>query len=112
MFYVYVLARPDGRAFYVGKGKKYRIYRHEAEARSTCRCHKCNVIRKIWRNGGQVQKNFIFTTEDEQEAFDYERATIAFYGRENLTNRTDGGEGPSGMVASAETLKKRSVALR
>src|SRR3546814_18629440 len=59
-FYVYVLYRPDGRPFYVGKGQNRRALEHEAEAR---RAHpfgesnpfKCNVIRKIIRKGGGIK---------------------------------------------------------
>src|SRR3546814_2989387 len=59
-FYVYVLYRPDGRPFYVGKGQNRRALEHEAEAR---RAHpfgesnpfKCNVIRKIIRKGGGIR---------------------------------------------------------
>lgn len=91
-YYVYVLARPNGKVFYVGKGKGKRVFGHEAEARSGHTSHKCNVIRKIWKNGGQVQRYIIFTTDDEQEALEYERETIALYGLHNLTNQTTGGE--------------------
>jgi hypothetical protein len=94
-FYVYVLARPDGTPFYVGKGKGRRVHDHEMYARSRCGCHKCNIIRKIWRNGGQVQKYIVFETEDEREAFMYECEMIALYGRDKLCNLTDGGEGGS-----------------
>ena len=33
-FYVYTLAYPDGKVFYVGKGSGYRIDQHEMEART------------------------------------------------------------------------------
>ena len=72
-FYVYVLARPNNKVFYVGKGKGYRINAHEGYATRGCTCHKCNIIRKIWRNGGEVQRYIVFTTESENEAFEYER---------------------------------------
>ena len=93
IFYVYELARPDGRVFYVGKGTGRRIRRHEIEARKSCQCHKCNVIRKIWREGGQVVYDIILETADEAAAFAGERERIAIRGRDNLVNRTDGGDG-------------------
>lgn len=95
-FYVYVLCRPDGRPFYVGKGSGTRYLDHEGEARIGHKCHKCNTIRKIWQAGGQVVYLTKLTTESEQEAYDEEKRLIALYGRKNLTNATDGGEGQSG----------------
>ncbi len=109
-FYVYVLARPNDKPFYVGKGSRYRINDHEREARTDCRCHKCNIIRKIWRNGGVVRRYIVFTTNDEHDAFEYEKATIALHGRANLCNVTDGGEGPSNPTPEARA--KISVAGR
>lgn len=111
-FYVYVLARPNGKPFYVGKGQGNRVYSHETEAKSGHKCHKCNVIRKIWRQGGEVQRYIVFTTDDVQEALDYEREQIAMHGRKNLTNRTDGGEATSGWDPSPETRAKISKAQR
>lgn len=107
-FYVYVLARPNSKPFYVGKGTGQRVYNHDIEARGGHECYKCRVIRKIWRNGGQVQRYIVFTTDNEQEAFDYERELIALYGRETLTNLTDGGEGMSGHKYSDESRHKMS----
>jgi hypothetical protein len=46
-YYVYVLHRPDGHPFYVGKGVEQRVLEHEAEARNTTRLtHKLNVIKR------------------------------------------------------------------
>lgn len=92
-FYVYELARPDGRVFYVGKGTGRRIRRHESEARTICQCHKCNVIRKIWRDGGVVTYAIVLETDDESLAFQFEQERIAFHGRDVLVNHTDGGDG-------------------
>jgi hypothetical protein len=103
-FYVYILCRPDkrapggGRAFYVGKGSGGRIYDHEAEARKGHACYKCRVIRKVWSQGGTIQRYTVFVTDDEQEAYDEEKRLIASYGRKNLTNGTDGGEGQTGRI--------------
>lgn len=106
-FYVYTLCRPPrgkqahGKPFYVGKGKGRRVYDHEQEARSGHQCHKCKVIRKIWREGGEVQRYILFTTNIETEALAYEVETIATYGRKNLTNQTDGGDGVSNLSAES-----------
>jgi muconolactone delta-isomerase len=111
-FYVYVLTRPNNKPFYVGKGKGMRIYDHEAEARRGCSCHKCNVIRKIWRQGGEVQRYTVFTTDDEQEALAYEVELIALHVRANLCNHTNGGEGASGMRHTEEARRKMSKAAK
>lgn len=90
-FYVYTLARPDGRIFYVGKGTRTRINAHEAEARNGCSCHKCCVIRKIWQNGGEVRRKIVFYTNDELEAYRREVQVIAQIGLVNLANVAPGG---------------------
>ena len=109
-FYVYVLARPNGTPFYVGKGRGRRVYDHENEARKGHKCHKCSVIRKIWRYGGQVQRYIVFTTDDEQEALAYEVDLIALYGRRTLCNLTDGGDSPT--VTDETRAKMRAVYQR
>jgi hypothetical protein len=96
IYYVYTLARPTGEIFYVGKGKGNRIDWHEVEARNGVKSYKCNIIRKIWREGGQVIKTRVYEGLTEREAFERERTLIATYGRERLTNLTDGGQGWSG----------------
>src|SRR3954467_5182238 len=112
-YYVYVLARPNNKPFYVGKGtRRRRIYDHEIEARKGHECYKCRIIRKIWREGGEVQRYTVFTTNDEKEAHAYEMELIAFYGRRTLANATAGGEGVSGRVDSDATKKKRSDSLK
>lgn len=103
-YYVYVLARPNTRVFYVGKGRGRRVFDHEREARSDCHCHKCNVIRKIWKQGGQVQRYTVFTTNDEAEAYTHEAELIALYGLGTLTNRDTGGQG--GKKPNADTLAR------
>lgn len=111
-YYVYVLARPNGKPFYIGKGKGARVFAHDIEAKSGHKCHKCNVIRKIWRSGSEYQRYIVFTTDVEQDAHGYERELIALHGRENLCNLTDGGEGCSGRVVSAETREKMSIRFK
>lgn len=107
-FYVYILCRPNGKPFYVGKGSGKRIFKHDTEARNGCECHKCRVIRKIWRNGGEIIRYTVLTTDNEQEAFAYETELITLHGRTNLTNGTNGGEGGSGRrVTDAERAYRR-----
>jgi hypothetical protein len=110
-YYVYTLAYPTGEVFYVGKGIRGRINLHEAEARKGVNSHKCNIIRKIWREGGEVIKTKVCEGLSEEEAFEYERMLIAAYGRKNLVNLTDGGEGASGHIPSDETRAKYTTRL-
>lgn len=86
--YVYVLKRPCGTPFYVGKGSNRRIFEHELEAKrhhpaGEVNPFKCNVIRKILRSGDTVNYciESIFGTGDEQLAFDRESALIGKHGR-------------------------------
>lgn len=104
--FVYELIRPDGRVFYVGKGTKLkRMNCHENEAKKGDDTHKCRIIRKIWAEGGEVGKRIVFWSDDEEGAFVKEKELIAFYGKQNLANTTDGGEGSCGVPASDKNKK-------
>lgn len=111
-FYVYVLCRPDGRPFYVGKGQGGRVDAHEWAAQHGYKGRRFSIIRKIWRQGGQVFKMKVFTTENEWEAYDMEQRIIAAIGREHLSNETDGGDGNFGWQPSIETRARLSAAGR
>lgn len=113
--YTYTLAYPDGRVFYVGKGSGHRIYQHEIEARSTYveNPYKCNVIRKIWADGGKVVRKKAAFFDTHEEATELEIALIFLmrpYG--NLTNLTDGGDGAMGTTVSAKTRQKMSASRK
>lgn len=119
-YYVYLLCRPDGTPFYVGKGLKLRALEHEAEARrhhpiGETNPFKCNVIRKIIRDGGQVLYHIeSFFDEDEQQAcLEREAALIAEHRRLHeggiLTNLAGGigsmsGAAPYSLERHAATL--------
>ncbi|AOO84719.1 GIY-YIG nuclease family protein [Bosea vaviloviae] len=119
-FYVYVLCRPDGRPFYVGKGLNRRAFEHEAEA---LRRHpigeanpfKCNVIRKIVREGGSVRYRIdsFFDQERQMSCLEREAALILEYRRLHeggvLTNLAGGlgnlsGAAPFSLGRHAATL--------
>lgn len=108
-FYVYILRRPDGQPFYVGKGINRRVFDHEAEARLShpigeSNPFKCNVIRKIIREGGEVGYCIeSFYDQDQQLlCLDHEASLIAQYKRLHeggvLTNLAGGGGNMSGAA--------------
>ncbi len=119
-YYVYVLCRPDGQAFYVGKGLNRRVLEHEAEA---LRHHsigetnpfKCNVIRKINREGGKLiyQIDTHFDAAGQFACLEREAALIRQFGRLHeggcLTNLAGGlgnlsGAAPYSLDRHAATL--------
>lgn len=125
IFYVYELRDCGGRPFYVGKGSRRRIFNHEIHARNGKHSPVCCKIRHLWKHGGVIHKVIVFVSADETAAFDEERRLIAMYGRDNLTNQTDGGDGPAnpsdairakiaasrrGCQASPETRAKQRAA--
>jgi predicted GIY-YIG superfamily endonuclease len=109
-YYIYILTKPDGDLFYVGKTNnlRHRLRGHELEARKGCLCSKCEIVRSVWEQGDQIQQQAISTVETEAEAFEQEQYFIAHFGRENLTNQADGGAGTKGHSLSAEAKAKIS----
>ena len=65
------------------------------------------VQEKLKQLGFKVEIKIVFENLSEIEAFELEKELIAKYGYEHLTNMTVGGEGPSGVVFSKETIAKR-----
>lgn len=100
-FYVYVhryaSGPKEGQVFYVGKGSGDRV-----KIKRGRNPHWGNVVKKY----GYTYE-VLMSFEIEDCAFSIERALILFYGRKNLTNKTDGGEGSSGIEFSNEELRKR-----
>jgi hypothetical protein len=116
-FYTYILKRPNGQPFYVGKGncKGFRIENHTKEALRNKGQNrlKINIIRKIWEEGNQIDYEIVLFSDLEEMAFDKEMELISFYGRVDkhtgiLANMTDGGEGLIGAIHSEEQNKKNS----
>lgn len=111
-FYVYGLHYPDGRIFYVGKGKGDRIYDHVTDARAgRCRNkHLQSTILKIERQGGKVRYEKFHQNLSEEIALEKERQLIAEHGRRcaggTLVNLSEGGEGSSGYKHTEEARRK------
>jgi hypothetical protein len=88
MFFVYVDCKPNGIPFYVGKGNASRLAK-----KSRVNRHHTNICAKYpdWYRGVAFMGN-------EQDAFNKEIELILKIGKQNLCNRTNGGEGSSGHV--------------
>lgn len=101
-FYVYLHRRAnDGKVFYVGKGKRDR---------ATSKKRNIYWKRVAEKYGYYIQ---IFAKNiSEDMAFFIESELIKFYGKANLTNLTDGGEGRSGNNQSNETKLKISKKMK
>lgn len=107
-FYVYQYVRtfasehgPAGSPYYIGKGHGLRAY-------------KKNPIEAIRTPKDKSMIVIIAKDLSEDEAFFMEKQLIKFHGRINLgtgclRNRTDGGEGGSGAVRTAEMKAKVSA---
>ena len=102
-YYVYAYLRDDGTPYYVGKGKNKRAY----------------------TNGGRPinkpkDKNKIIILKDklnESTAYEEENKYILYYGRIDnktgiLRNKTNGGEGSSGVIYSEEYKNNMSKIIK
>jgi len=100
-FYVYVHRRStDGSVFYVGKGNGRRAWAKQGRSK-----YWNNIVTKNGYTVEIVQSGML-----EWWAFELEIELIAFYGRDNLCNLSDGGEGATGVKRSAENIA-RQIAL-
>ena len=104
---------------YIGKGERRRAYGHIKEARRNPtpvqNDHKGNRIRKLLRSGKEPIVLQLAKDGIEAFAFALELILIRAIGRRDLktgplTNRTNGGEGGSGVVFSPE--RRAAVASR
>lgn len=115
-FYVYQLIDPrNNKVFYVGKGCKNRMYEHVNNVRkgripNHSNTKLGNKIKKILSLGLKVKYKKVLITENEQEAYNKERAIISKIGLENLCNLTEGGDGCLEINFSDEHKQKISNA--
>ena len=102
-FYVYVHRRKsDNKPFYVGKGCGKRAWKQDGRNE--------HWNRTFLKHGLTVE--IVFDNLDEQTAFQAEKDTISefkYFGYP-LTNKTDGGDGATGLVLTEEHRLKISKA--
>lgn len=101
MAYVYLHRKEtDNEVFYVGKGShKNRAYRNDGRNQ-----HWHRVVNKYGKTVEIFKDNL-----EENLAFYLEKFLILVYGKENLTNKTDGGEGASGCKWPKSSYEKRAA---
>jgi len=98
-YYTYAYLREDRTPYYIGKGEGNRAYnKGKGEVRPPK--DKSRII-------------FLKQNLTEEGAFGHEKYMIAIFGRKDLKtgilrNKTDGGDGCSGLIHSEETRKKIS----
>jgi hypothetical protein len=98
-YYTYAYLREDRTPYYIGKGKGNRIYfKGKGEIKSPK--NKSRII-------------FLKHNLTEEEAFKHEIYMIAVFGRKDLgtgilRNKTNGGDGISGLVHTEESKRKMS----
>jgi len=98
-FYTYAYLRVDKTPYYVGKGGGNRAYyKNKSEIRPPKNKSRILILKQ---------------NLTEEEAFRHEVYMIAVFGRKDLGtgilhNKTNGGEGSSGVVRSEETRRKMS----
>lgn len=108
--FIYGLIDPkDDRVRYVGWtiNLKTRLSSHLCGARKGDKSYKNNWIRKLLYNNLEPEIKIIEETTYLLR-IEKEQYWIKYYGRENLTNSTDGGEGILGMIFSEESKLKMS----
>jgi hypothetical protein len=101
-YYTYAYLRKDGTPYYIGKGNGRRAYQKQK-----------------WHNPPKNKSRIIFLKQNltEEKAFKHEIYMIAVFGRKDLgtgilRNRTNGGEGVSGLVHTDESKEKMSKASK
>lgn len=98
-YYTYAYLREDRTPYYIGKGSGNRVYKKKKG--------------EVYPPKDKSRIIFLKLNLTEEEAFKHEKYMIAIFGRKNLGtgilhNKTDGGEGQSGLIHSEKSKKKMS----
>ncbi len=105
-YYVYVhryaSGPKEGQVFYVGKGSGGRC--SDRQGRNI---HWKRIVEKYG-----FSHSIVLLIGNEECAFSFEKAVIGFFGKKNLCNMTDGGDGVLGLRHSRETREKMSKAKK
>ena len=101
-YYTYAFLREDRTPYYIGKGKNNRAYKRRNKGEIKPPKDKSRIL---------ILKNNL----TEEEAFRHEVYMIAVFGRKDLGtgilhNRTNGGDGASGLVHSKKAREQMSKA--
>ena len=101
MYYTYAYLREDGSPYYIGKGCNNRI----------------NAGHKHIPLPPKERRIYLKQNLTEAEAFRHEIYMVAVFGRKDLKtgilrNRTNGGEGGSGIVMKNDTKRKISEKMK
>jgi hypothetical protein len=101
-FYVYLYLREDGTPYYCGKGKGIRAWEQHRDIKNN---------RGIWTPVDWSRIIIVSWDLLEMGSFILERKIIKWYGRKDLgtgilRNKTDGGEGVTGLIHSIEQKAK------
>ena len=113
IYYVYVYYCQQSIPFYVGYGKKNRMFDHLNEAKKSPKAisgeHKLNKIRKILKEGFEPRIEIVAYNLTRDEATKLEIELIEKFGRSDLglgtlTNMTKGGDG---VVEWSDEMRKR-----
>lgn len=98
-YYVYLHRKATtGEVFYVEKGTGSRAFQVKGR--------RSEYWFRISKKYGHTVE-FYATGLQEWYAIELEKELITYYGRENLCNFTDGGDGMSGYITKKETIDKR-----
>jgi len=99
-YYTYIHSAPNGKVFYIGKGKNDRAFSFGDRSDD-------------WRRAVKAHKGLsieiLAEWDTEEEAFEHEKFLIECFDAMNvgLVNKTKGGRGPYGLKQSEEANESR-----